>query len=113
MRDRPSSLRQTDPDRYAHLRAEAAAPYRGVRQFFYFSFGASGFVGGLVFLGQVLAGRDLQTALPNLALQSGLVALMVWLFRIEQRAKTKAIATVRQTLQPPKASGSSSSIEAD
>lgn len=74
------------PEQYARLKAEAKAPYRGLRQFIYVAFGASGFIGALVFLAQLLAGRNVGAALPNLALQVGVVALMVWLFRLEQRA---------------------------
>jgi Low psii accumulation1 / Rep27 len=84
---KPPTLQQQDPEKYARLRAEAAAPYRGLRQFVYGALGLSGGIGGVVFLAQVLAGRDLETALPNLALQLGVVALMVWLFRLEQRSK--------------------------
>jgi hypothetical protein len=87
---KPPTLQQRDPQKYAQLRAEAAAPYRGLRQFIYGALGLSGGIGGVVFLAQVLAGRDLETALPNLALQVGVVALMVWLFRLEQRSKQKS-----------------------
>ncbi|NES24604.1 MAG: DUF3493 domain-containing protein, partial [Symploca sp. SIO3E6] len=38
-----------------------------------------------IFLAQLAAGRDVTTALPNLALQVGIVALMVGLFRWEGR----------------------------
>lgn len=79
-----------DPELYAQLRAEAKAPYRGLRQFIYIGFGASGFIGAFIFLMQLLAGREVETALPNFALQIGVVALMVWLFRLEQRAKRKS-----------------------
>jgi hypothetical protein len=72
------------PEKYARLKAEAKAPYKGLRQFFYLAFAASGFVGAIVFLAQLAAGRDVAAALPNLALQVGVVALMVWLFRLEQ-----------------------------
>ncbi len=74
-------------EQYARLRAEATAPYRGLRQFIYVAFGASGFIGAVVFLAQLLAGKDVTTALPNLGLQVGVVALMVWLFRLEQRGR--------------------------
>lgn len=78
-----------DPELYAQLRAEAKAPYRGLRQFIYVGFGASGFIGAFIFLMQILAGREVNAALPNFALQVGVVALMIWLFRLEQRAKVK------------------------
>ena len=78
-----------DPELYAQLRAEAKAPYRGLRQFIYIGFGASGFIGAFIFLMQLLAGREVEAALPNFALQIGVVALMVWLFRLEQRASKK------------------------
>ena len=73
------------PEQYSRLKAEAKTPYRGLRQFIYLAFGASGFIGALVFLAQFLTGRNVGAVLPNLALQVGVVALMVWLFRLEQR----------------------------
>jgi ATP/ADP translocase len=85
----PKASQQLDPELYAQLKAELKAPYRGLRQFIYFGFGASGLIGAFVFLMQILAGRDVDAALPNLALQIGVVALMIWLFRLEQRAKRK------------------------
>lgn len=75
---------QLDPEKYARLKAEAKAPYKGLRQFFYLAFAASGFIGAVVFLAQLAAGRDVASALPNFALQVGVVALMIWLFRLEQ-----------------------------
>ncbi|MEQ8995053.1 DUF3493 domain-containing protein [Coleofasciculus sp. F4-SAH-05] len=81
--------RQMSPEKYARLKAEAKAPYRGLRKFIYVAFAASGFIGGLVFLAQLIAGREVATAFPNLALQVGIVALMIWLFRLEQRAERK------------------------
>lgn len=81
---------RTPPDgmskeRYARLVAESQAPYKGLRKFMYATFGASGAIGGFVFLTKVLAGRDIAQSLPNLALQIGVVALMVFLFRWEDR----------------------------
>lgn len=84
-RDR-SNPKNLDPELYARLKAESKAPYRGLRQFIYVSFGASGLIGAVVFLAQLLSGREIGTALPNFALQIGVVALMVWLFRLEQRS---------------------------
>lgn len=80
--ERPQNL---SPEKYARLRAEAKAPYKGLRKFIYLSFGASGLIGAFVFLAQLLAGREIGAALPNFALQIGVVALMVWLFRLENR----------------------------
>ena len=73
------------PEKYARLRAEAKAPYKGLRKFFYVAFGASGLIGAFVFLAKLAAGDDLSTNLPNFLLQISLVALMVFLFRWEQR----------------------------
>lgn len=82
--------RQLSPEHYARLKAEAKAPYRILRQFIYLAFGASGFIGAVVFLGQLSTGQEVGTALPNFALQIGVVALMIWLFRLEKRAERKA-----------------------
>ena len=76
-------------EQYAKLKAELATPYRGLRQFIYVAFGASGFIGAVIFLAQLAAGREVDSALPNFALQIGVVALMVWLFRLEQKAARK------------------------
>ena len=76
---------KTDPELYAQLRAELKTPDRGLRQFIYVAFGASGLIGSVVFLAQLAAGREIEAALPNLALQVGVVAVMVGLFRWEQR----------------------------
>ena len=73
-----------DPELRRRLQAEIKSPYRGLRQFIYVSCAASGAIGGVVFLFKVLAGRDLETTIPNLALQIGVVALMVWLLRIDR-----------------------------
>jgi hypothetical protein len=89
MSERSKSLKSRDPETFARLQAEARAPYRGLRRFIYFAFGGSGAIGAFVFLTQALAGREIETALPNLALQVGLVALMVWLFRIDREKNRK------------------------
>jgi hypothetical protein len=82
--DLPSSVPPGQEDRYARLRAEAIAPYRGLRKFIYFAFGASGMIGAFIFLIQLLAGQNASEVMPNLALQIGVVALMVWLFRVDR-----------------------------
>lgn len=74
-------------ERYDKLVAESQAPYKGFRKFIYASFGASGAVGGFIFFTKILAGREVAETLPNLALQIGVVALMVFLFRWEDRPK--------------------------
>ncbi|MGK7889122.1 MAG: DUF3493 domain-containing protein [Leptolyngbyaceae cyanobacterium] len=71
-------------DRYARLRAEAKAPYRILRQLIYIAFAASGFIGALVFLSEVVTAHNMASALPNLALQLGVLALMIWLLRIDR-----------------------------
>ncbi|MBN3946367.1 MAG: DUF3493 domain-containing protein [Nostoc sp.] len=78
-----------NPEQYASLKAEIAAPYRGLRQFIYIAFGASGSLGAFVFFFQVLAGRDVESALPSLALQVAIVVLMVFLWRWEQRRQQR------------------------
>ena len=75
------------PEKYARLRAEAKAPYKGLRKTLYGAFGASGLIGAFVFLAKLASGQDWQTNLPNFLLQTGVVALMVFLFRIESRKK--------------------------
>ncbi|HEY9621618.1 MAG TPA: DUF3493 domain-containing protein [Crinalium sp.] len=102
MADPPSQSRsksnpyQLSQEKYARLKAEAKAPYRGLRQFVYISCGASGFIGAVVFLAQLLSGREIGAAIPNLALQVGVVALMVWLYRLEQRAKRRDEQQIRK-----------------
>lgn len=83
------TLQQTDPEQYAFLKAEAAAPYRGLRKFVYVGFAASGAIGVFIFVTQLLAGQEVGATLPNLAIQLGVVALMVWLFRLEGKAERK------------------------
>ncbi|MDX2229563.1 MAG: DUF3493 domain-containing protein [Leptolyngbyaceae cyanobacterium bins.349] len=87
--DRPTKPPGMDDETFARLKAEAIAPYRGFRRFIYYSIMASGAVGGFIFLTQVLAGRDVAKALPNLGVQVGVVALMVWLLRPENKAERK------------------------
>ena len=85
-RSRPQGMSQA---RYDKLVAESQAPFKGLRKFAYAAFGASGAVGGFVFLTKILAGRDLAQSVPNLALQIGVVALMVFLYRWEDRKQEK------------------------
>ena len=78
-------FKQTNPEQYARLKAEIASPYKGLRQFIYLACGASSFIGAMIFIVQIAAGRQVESTLPNLALQIGVVALMVGLFRLEQK----------------------------
>lgn len=77
------------PEKYAYLKAEAQAPYRGLRKFIYFGFGASGAIGAFIFFAQLLAGKDVEKNLPNLLIQLGIISLMVLLFRWENRQVKK------------------------
>jgi hypothetical protein len=75
----------------ARLRAEAKSPYRGLRIFVYGVCGASGLIGAFIFLTTLLAGRASVATLPNFALQVGVVAVMVWLVRLEKRAEQRQL----------------------
>ncbi|GAB1542763.1 DUF3493 domain-containing protein [Scytonema sp. NUACC21] len=86
----PKSKNRMNSQQYARLKAEVAAPYRGLRMFIYIACGASGLIGAFIFLTQLLAGRDAESALPNLAVQIGVVALMVFLWRWEQRRQRRS-----------------------
>jgi hypothetical protein len=78
---------QLSPEKYKRLKAEAKAPYRGLRKTIYVVFAASGLIGAFVMLTQLSAGGNVTETLPNLGLQVGIVALMVWLFRQDQGAE--------------------------
>lgn len=80
-----STADPAQPEKYARLREELKAPYRGPRKVIYFVFGMSGLIGAVVFLAQLLAGREVESALPNFALQIGIIGLMVLLFRLEKK----------------------------
>jgi Low psii accumulation1 / Rep27 len=81
LKQKPDSI---DPELWRRLQAEAKSPFRGLRQFIYVSCALSGAIGGVVFFFKLLAGRNLEATIPNLALQIGVVALMVWLLRIDK-----------------------------
>ncbi|MBD2774877.1 DUF3493 domain-containing protein [Iningainema tapete] len=83
----PNSQNRIKPEQYARLKAEMKAPYRGLRKFIYLVCGASGSIGAFIFFTQLLAGRNVDSVLPNLALQVGVVALMVFLWLLEQRGQ--------------------------
>jgi Low psii accumulation1 / Rep27 len=80
-KSKPDSI---DPELWSRLKAEAKSPFRGLRQFVYVSCALSGAIGGVVFFFKLLAGKNLEATIPNLALQVGVVALMVCLLRVDQ-----------------------------
>ncbi len=63
------------------LRAEAAAPYRGLRRVFYAVFAASGLMGAFILGLKGLAGTAGDDLAQNLVLQIGVVVLMITLWR--------------------------------
>ncbi|MEM8602848.1 MAG: DUF3493 domain-containing protein [Cyanobacteria bacterium P01_H01_bin.121] len=81
---KPQRSTNIDPELYKRLQAEMKAPYRGLRRFVYITFAASGGIGAFIFLTQLAAGRDTLSTLGNLALQIGIVALMVGLLRLDR-----------------------------
>lgn len=83
----------------AKLMAEMAAPYRGLRKFIYLGVGASGTIGAFVFFFRVLAGRDLATAVPSLALQLGLMAAAYGLVVLENRAQARIQERMTRRIQ--------------
>ncbi|MDH6060340.1 DUF3493 domain-containing protein [Chrysosporum bergii ANA360D] len=87
---KPNRQTGLNSEQYARLKAEMAAPYRGLRQFIYVGFGASALIGAFIFFFQVLAGRDVNGTLPNLALQLGILALMIVLWRKEQKGHKRS-----------------------
>lgn len=87
---RPDQLPDTPPpgmsaEKYARLKAEAQAPYKSLRKFIYGAVGASGAIGAFVFFTQLLAGRDVSSALPNLGVQLGVIGIVILLFRLEKK----------------------------
>ncbi|PZV13864.1 MAG: DUF3493 domain-containing protein [Pseudanabaena sp.] len=81
-------MAKLNPDQYKRLRLEAKSPYRGLRIFIYIAFAGSGFIGAVVFFARLIAGNcDLDSNLGNFALQIGVLALMLWLYRIDRSKK--------------------------
>ena len=78
-----------NPEQYDRLRNEANDPYRGLRIFIYMAFAGSGFIGAVIFFTRLIAGKgELESNLGNLALQIGVLALVIWLYRIDRSKKT-------------------------
>jgi hypothetical protein len=80
----PKPRSSIDPELYRRLQSEAKNPFRSFRRFFYFSFAGSAGIGGVVFLARLAAGRELETTIPNLAIQAGALGLMVWLLKTDR-----------------------------
>lgn len=78
--DRPPQGMSTE--KYARLRAEAKAPYRGLRRVVYLTVGASGAIGAFIMITQGLAGRATADLGVNLLIQFGVLGtagLLLWL----------------------------------
>lgn len=81
----PTPNTSLDPEHLKRLRAEAKAPFRGLRQFIYVAFAASALLGGFIFFFKLLAGEDFSTTLFNLTVQLCVFSLMVGLLWLERR----------------------------
>lgn len=78
-------MSKLNPQQYEKLRRETKSPYRGLRIFIYIAFAGSGLIGAIVFLAKLIAGNGkLEANLGNLMLQIGVLALMIWLYRIDR-----------------------------
>jgi Low psii accumulation1 / Rep27 len=78
--------RKLDPALRKRLKAEVKSPGRGFRKVFYGAFAASALVGSFIFGLRLLSGTADSNTLSNLALQLGILGLMVGLLKIENRA---------------------------
>ncbi len=76
------------PKKYAYLKAEAQAPYKGLRKFIYFGIGASGAIGAFIFFIQILAQKTTSETIGNFFIQIAVISLMVFLYRLEDWKKT-------------------------
>jgi hypothetical protein len=78
-------MSKLNPEQYNRLRREAKSPYRGLRIFIYIAFAGSGFIGAVVFLARLIAGNgELEANLGNFSLQIGVLALVLWLYRLDR-----------------------------
>ncbi|GJN02398.1 hypothetical protein PR202_ga19744 [Eleusine coracana subsp. coracana] len=79
----------------ARIRSEVLSPLRSVRMFFYLAFIASGSLGGLIALTQLLPARGATAAsetLEGLGIDVAAVALFAFLYARERRAKDAQVA---------------------
>ncbi|MEM7066204.1 MAG: DUF3493 domain-containing protein [Cyanobacteria bacterium P01_B01_bin.77] len=77
-------------ERFERLVKETQSPFKGFRKVIYGAVGISGLLGAFVFFTQLLAGRDVKTALPNLAVQMAVIGIAVILFWLEGRGEGDA-----------------------
>ncbi|MFM7471975.1 MAG: DUF3493 domain-containing protein [Nodosilinea sp.] len=80
-----SSNSNLRPEQYARLKAEARAPYRGLRKVIYATAGASGAIGALIMITRLMAGAEVGTTLTNLGIQVVVLLVVIGLFRLESR----------------------------
>ncbi|MGD1950536.1 MAG: DUF3493 domain-containing protein [Leptolyngbyaceae cyanobacterium] len=81
---KPSGMSQ---EQFNRLVKETQSPFKGLRKLIYGAVGASGLLGAFVFLTQLIAGKNVETALPNLAVQMGVIGIVIFLFWLEGRGK--------------------------
>lgn len=74
-------------DKYDYLKAEAEAPYKGLRKFIYLGIGASGAIGAFIFFLQLIAQKNTADNIINLSIQIAVILLMLFLYRWEDREK--------------------------
>ena len=74
-------------EQFERLVKETQSPFKGMRRLIYGAVGTSGLVGAFVFFTQLIAGKNVETALPNLAVQMGVIGIVVFLFWLEGRDK--------------------------
>ncbi len=87
MTNKPNNKKKLNAEKYAYLKAEAQAPYKGLRKFIYIAFGASGAIGAFIFFLQIIAGKNTPDNTMNLFVQIVVISLMVFLYRWEDRQK--------------------------
>ncbi len=81
-------MSKLNPDQYKRLRLEAKSPYRGLRIFIYIALAGSGFIGAVIFFARLIAGNgELEANLGSFALQIGVLALILWLYRVDKAKK--------------------------
>ena len=77
-------------EKFDRLVGEVRSPFKGFRRVIYGAVGASGLVGAFIFFTQLLAGRDVDSAISNLAVQLGVIGIVAFLFWLEGRGNGDA-----------------------